>query len=53
MSKIAQGVTALKQCMFPPTVGWRTVVEVGAVISLSLTSFAALAVIVNNKTNNY
>lgn len=43
MSNITQGVMALKQWMFPPLLGYRIVVGVGAVISLSFTSFAGLA----------
>lgn len=43
MSKIAQGVMALKQWMLPPEVGYRVVVPQGAVMSQSLTSFAGLA----------
>lgn len=34
---------ALKQWMFPPVVGYRVVAGEGAVISVSLTSFAGLA----------
>lgn len=45
MSKIAQGVNALKQCMLPPLVGYKTVVPQGAIISSSLTSFAGLSTI--------
>ena len=43
MSKMAQGVRALKQCMLPPLDGYSIVAGHGAVISLSLTSLAALA----------
>ena len=44
MSKIAQGVMALKLWILPPLVGYRIVVGVGAVISVSFTSVAGRAV---------
>lgn len=43
MSKIAQGVIALKLWMLPPLVGYKVVVGQDADISVSLTSLAGLA----------
>lgn len=44
MSKMAQGVMALKQWMFPPFVGYKTVELQGALISQSLANLAGLAI---------
>jgi hypothetical protein len=42
MSSTAQGVTAVKQCRFPPRFGYNTDVSHGAVKVLSTVNFANL-----------
>lgn len=44
MSSTAQGVTAVKECKFPPLFGYNTEVEHGAVRTLSTVNFANLTV---------
>lgn len=44
MSRTAQGVTAVKQCRFPPEFGYKIDVSHGAVTTLSTTNFASLTV---------
>ena len=43
ISSTAHDVTALKECIFPPLVGYRIVDPQGAFITLSVTSLANLA----------
>lgn len=42
MSRTAHGVTAVKECRFPPLFGYKTDVPHGAVTTLSTASFANL-----------
>lgn len=42
MSSIAHGVTAVKQCRFPPCLGYKTDVSHGALNTLSTANFASL-----------
>jgi len=50
MSSIAQGVTAVKQCRFPPCLGYKTDVSHGAFNTLSTANFASLTAPEKKKT---
>ena len=52
MSSTAQGVTAVKQCRFPPCFGYKTDVSHGAVKTLSTANFASLATTKKNENKN-